>query len=129
MIILVTGATLNALQKQLGEGFIPLAFDIADVEASKSAINSLPNDLLSNIDVLVNNAGLALGLEPADKVDFADWQTMIDVNVIGLANLTRLILPYMVAKNSGLIINVGSIAGTYPYPGGIYMVKTYELPT
>ncbi len=145
MIILVTGATagfgeqiatdfvkaghtviatgrredkLQALQTALGDKLIPLAFDIADTQATQTAIKSLPNELLTNIDVLVNNAGLALGLEPAYQVDFSDWQTMIDVNVVGLAHLTHLILPYMVKKDSGLIINIGSIAGTYPYPGG-----------
>ncbi|MEW4939292.1 SDR family NAD(P)-dependent oxidoreductase, partial [Acinetobacter baumannii] len=64
------------------------------------------------------NAGLALGLEPADKADLDDWYTMIDTNVKGLVTVTRLILPSMVKKKSGLIINMGSIAGTYPYPGG-----------
>ncbi len=79
----------------------------------------LPNEFqIDQIDLLVNNAGLALGLEPADKADLDDWYTMIDTNVKGLVTVTRLILPSMVKKKSGLIINMGSIAGTYPYPGG-----------
>ena len=69
-------------------------------------------------DALINNAGLALGLEPAAQADFADWLTMINTNIIGLTYLTRQVLPQMVARKSGYIINLGSIAGTYPYPGG-----------
>lgn len=125
MIVLVTGATagfgqqiaidfvnaghtvigtgrraekLNELQQQLGDAFIPLAFDLGDVAETKAAIEGLPADLLGNIDVLVNNAGLALGLEPSYETDFADWQTMINVNVLGLVNLTRLVLPHMGGK-------------------------------
>lgn len=108
---------LTELQTRLGDGFIPLCFDIADLDATKQAIASLPTDVLNNIDVLVNNAGLALGLEPAHKADFTDWQNMINVNVMGLTHLTHLILPNMVAKNAGLIINVGSTAGNNPYFG------------
>lgn len=70
------------------------------------------------IDGLVNNAGLALGLEPAHKADFNDWLTMINTNIIGLTYLTQQLLPQMVQRNQGHIINLGSIAGTYPYPGG-----------
>lgn len=100
-----------------GDNFIPLAFDIADVSATKIALQSLPSDLLTNLDVLVNNAGLALGLEPADIADFDDWQQMINTNVIGLAHLTHAILPHMTAKNSGYVINIGSTAGNHPYFG------------
>ncbi len=87
----------------------------------------LPNEFqIDQIDLLVNNAGLALGLEPADKADLDDWYTMIDTNVKGLVTVTRLILPSMVKKKSGLIINMGSIAGTYPYPGGnVYGAKSF----
>ena len=109
---------LQALKAELGDNFIPLAFDVADLEATKAALASLPSDLLTNLDVLVNNAGMALGLEKADQANFADWQAMIDVNVTGLVNITRLILPYMTARRSGTIINLGSIAGNYAYPGG-----------
>ena len=70
------------------------------------------------VDLLVNNAGLALGLEPAHKTDLNDWYQMIDTNIKGLVTVTRLILPEMVERNVGHIINLGSIAGTYPYPGG-----------
>lgn len=107
---------LDALKNELGDNFIPLCFDVADLNAVKNALDGL-GSLLAEIDVLVNNAGLALGLESADKADINDWQTMIDTNISGLVNMTHLILPYMVAKNSGLIVNISSIAGNYPYFG------------
>jgi len=78
---------------------------------------SLPVDFAA-IDVLVNNAGLALGLLPAHEADLDDWETMIDTNIKGLVYCTRAILPNMVERNGGLIINIGSIAGNWPYPGG-----------
>lgn len=109
---------LDELQTQLGDNFIPLNFDVSDLPATKTALQTLPNDLLTNIDVLVNNAGLALGLEPADKTDFADWQQMVNTNILGLIHLTHEILPSMVANNDGYIINLSSTAGSYPYFGG-----------
>lgn len=109
---------LDELQTQLGDSFIPLNFDVSDLPATKTALQTLPNDLLTNIDVLVNNAGLALGLEPADKTDFADWQQMVNTNILGLIHLTHEILPSMVANNDGYIINLSSTAGSYPYFGG-----------
>lgn len=118
--VIGTGRRLGKLDKlkmELGEHFIPLAFDIADISATKSALNSLPNELLAQMDVLINNAGLALGLESADKADFNDWQQMINTNILGLAHLTHEILPYMTAKNSGYVINIGSTAGSHPYFG------------
>ncbi|OBX61937.1 NADP-dependent 3-hydroxy acid dehydrogenase [Moraxella osloensis] len=109
---------LDELKTQLGDNFIPLNFDVSDLPATKTALQTLPNDLLNNIDVLVNNAGLALGLEPADKTDFADWQQMVNTNILGLIHLTHEILPFMVANNDGYIINLSSTAGSYPYFGG-----------
>lgn len=108
---------LSEIKNELGEKFISLCFDISDLTATKSAIESLDNGILTNIDVLINNAGLALGLESADKADMNDWQTMINTNVLGLIHITNLILPYMVKNNNGLIINIGSTAGNYPYFG------------
>ena len=84
---------LDELQTQLGGNFIPLNFDVSDLPATKTALQTLPNDVLNNLDVLVNNAGLALGLEPADKTDFADWQQMVNTNILGLIHLTHEILP------------------------------------
>lgn len=109
---------LDELKSQLDDNFIPLNFDVSDLPATKTALQNLPNDLLTNIDVLVNNAGLALGLEPADKTDFADWQQMVNTNILGLIHLTHEILPLMVANNDGYIINLSSTAGSYPYFGG-----------
>ncbi|OBX56012.1 NADP-dependent 3-hydroxy acid dehydrogenase [Moraxella osloensis] len=109
---------LDELKSQLGDNFIPLTFDVSDLPATKTAIQTLPSDVLNNLDVLVNNAGLALGLEPADKTDFADWQQMVNTNILGLIHLTHEILPSMVANNDGYIINLSSTAGSYPYFGG-----------
>ena len=110
-------ARLEQLQQELGENFHFLAFDISDRQATEDAFHSLPASWQS-IDLLVNNAGLALGLESADKASLDDWMKMIDTNIKGLVTITRLVLPQMVEHNSGHIINLGSIAGTYPYPGG-----------
>ena len=109
---------LDELKSQLGDNFIPLNFDVSDLPATKTALQTLPTDLRNHIDVLVNNAGLALGLEPADKTDFADWQQMVNTNILGLIHLTHEILPSMVANNDGYIINLSSTAGNYPYFGG-----------
>lgn len=108
---------LTSLKSELGEKFLPLAFDISDRLATQEAIKSLPTQW-KNIDLLVNNAGLALGLESADKANLDDWEQMIDTNIKGLVNMTRFVLPQMVERNTGHIINLSSIAGTYPYPGG-----------
>ena len=108
---------LTSLKAELGEKFLPLAFDISDRLATQEAITSLPTQW-KNIDLLVNNAGLALGLESADKANLDDWEQMIDTNIKGLVNITRFVLPQMVERNTGHIINLSSIAGTYPYPGG-----------
>jgi 3-hydroxy acid dehydrogenase/malonic semialdehyde reductase len=70
------------------------------------------------IDVLVNNAGLALGLSPAWEADLAEWDTMIATNISGLVHMTRAVLPQMVERDDGIILNLGSVAGEYPYPGG-----------
>lgn len=107
---------LNELKQQLGDRFYPLQMDMQKTDDILTAVNSLPENW-RNIDLLVNNAGLALGLEPAHQADFADWLTMINTNVIGLTYLTRLVLPTMVERNQGMIINLGSIAGCYSYPG------------
>lgn len=117
--VIATGRRIDALKKwqdQFGEHFIPLCFDICSLDETKNALNSLP-PALKNIDVLVNNAGLAVGLEPAYSADLNDWDTMINTNILGLCHITRLLLPNMVARNKGLIINIGSIAGNYAYPG------------
>lgn len=109
---------LQALQAELGTMPVHIVeLDVRDYAAVEAMVRDLPCDF-QQIDVLVNNAGLALGLEGAHQTDICDWDTMIDTNIKGLCYLTRCILPGMVERNRGHIINMGSIAGTYPYPGG-----------
>lgn len=108
---------LQTLKSELGEYFLPLAFDVSNQEQTEDALNHRPEGW-QNVDLLVNNAGLALGLEPAYRTELDDWYKMIDTNIKGLVTVTRLILPEMVARNQGHIINLGSIAGNYAYPGG-----------
>lgn len=94
-----------------------LVFDVRDAAAAKAAVESLDEDWATP-DVLINNAGLALGLEKEYEGDMADWDTMIDTNIKGLLTMTRLIVPGMVARNAGHIINIGSVAGDAAYAGG-----------
>ena len=108
---------LNALADTLGEAFLPVVMDVSDTAAIPQIIADLPADF-SQIDVLVNNAGLALGTEPAQNANLEDWMRMTDTNIKGLMAVTHAILPAMVARDSGYIINVGSIAGSWPYFGG-----------
>ncbi len=102
---------LEALKQELND-FTPLCFDIRNNNDVEKHLSNL------EVDVLLNNAGLALGLEPAYEVDLNDWETMIDTNIKGTMYATRAVLPNMVKRGVGHIINLGSIAGTYPYPGG-----------
>ncbi|WP_026344791.1 SDR family oxidoreductase [Oceanimonas smirnovii] len=108
---------LKTISDELGSLFYPLLFDVTDHDGTQRAILELPSSW-SDIDVLVNNAGLALGLEPVHKADFYDWDRMISTNITGLAFITRIIVEEMVKKDKGHIVNIGSVAGTYPYPGG-----------
>jgi 3-hydroxy acid dehydrogenase/malonic semialdehyde reductase len=101
----------------LGPQTLPLIIDVRDRAAVEEAVAGLPADF-ADIDVLVNNAGLALGLNPAQDADLDDWDQMIDTNCKGLVYVTRAVLPGMVARRRGHVINLGSVAGTYPYPGG-----------
>ncbi|MGO2387352.1 SDR family NAD(P)-dependent oxidoreductase [Psychrobacter sp. AOP7-A1-24] len=108
---------LNALAETLGEAFLPVVMDVSDTASIPQIIADLP-DGFNQIDVLVNNAGLALGTEPAHKASLDDWMRMTDTNIKGLMALTHAVLPAMVDRDSGYIINVGSIAGSWPYFGG-----------
>lgn len=108
---------LDGLAKELGDAFLPVAMDVRDKSSINSALSSLP-DAWKEIDVLINNAGLALGIEPAQKASLEEWETMIATNCTGLVTITHAILPGMVARGRGTVINIGSVAGTYPYPGG-----------
>ena len=103
--------------KAQGAEVLTLMFDVRDREAARQAIESLPVEW-QEIDVLVNNAGLALGLEPEFEGNSDDWDGMIDTNVKGLLTMTRLIVPGMVARDRGHVINMGSVAGDAAYAGG-----------
>ena len=102
--------------KAQGAEVLTLMFDVRDREAARQAIESLPAEW-QEIDVLVNNAGLALGLEPEFEGNSDDWDGMIDTNVKGLLTMTRLIVPGMVARDRGHVINMGSVAGDAAYAG------------
>lgn len=93
-----------------------LALDVRDRDAVQAALTNLPA-AFTKVDILVNNAGLALGLEPANKTDLDDWDVMIDTNCKGLVYCTRALLPGMVERNRGHVVNIGSTAGSYAYPG------------
>jgi 3-hydroxy acid dehydrogenase/malonic semialdehyde reductase len=108
---------LSALRKELGASLLPLTLDVTDTASIAQALAQLPADW-RKIDVLINNAGLALGTEAAQESSLAEWQTMIDTNVKGLVAMTHAVLPGMIARDSGTIINIGSIASTNAYPGG-----------
>jgi 3-hydroxy acid dehydrogenase/malonic semialdehyde reductase len=108
---------LEGLATELGAALLAVPLDVTDTAAVAGFVDALPADW-REIDVLVNNAGLALGLGPAWDADLADWDQMVATNISGLIHMTRRILPGMVARNRGTILNLGSVAGTYPYPGG-----------
>ena len=108
---------LQALVDELGADKVhAAAFDIRDETALDDALDALPA-AFRDIDLLVNNAGLALGTAPAQQASLEDWRTMIETNVLALVTVTRRLLPLLVERK-GAIINIGSIAGSYPYPGG-----------
>ncbi|MCC9626082.1 SDR family oxidoreductase [Thalassospira sp. MA62] len=119
--VIVTGRRadrLEALVNELGgkDVAFALCFDIQDTDATQAALDSLPAEF-AGIDLLVNNAGLALGTAPAQECDLADWMTMIDTNTKGLVSITRLLLKTLIDRKGG-IVNLASIASNWPYPGG-----------
>ena len=144
MIVLVTGATagfglaiarrfaadgariiaagrrqerLDTLAAELPGQVLPLALDVADRAAVEAAIAGLPAEWAA-IDLLVNNAGLARGLAPAQEASLDDWEAMLDTNVKGVMYVTHAVLPGMVKRNAGHVLNIGSTAAEWPYPGG-----------
>jgi len=144
MIVLVTGATagfgravaqrflhggarviaigrraerLEQLRADFGEAVLVRTLDVRDRGAVERTIAELPGEF-AEIDLLVNNAGLALGLDPAYKARLDEWETMVDTNIKGLLYVTHAVLPGMVARNEGHIVNLGSVAAEFPYPGG-----------
>jgi 3-hydroxy acid dehydrogenase/malonic semialdehyde reductase len=108
---------LQDLKDEFGGQILPMQLDVRDRARVAAQVAGLPEDFKA-IDLLVNNAGLALGLNPAQDADLDDWDQMIDTNCKGLAYCTRAVLPGMVARGRGHVINLGSVAGSYPYPGG-----------
>ncbi len=108
---------LEALQQEFGANIYVMPLDVTSEAKIDTALDSLPQEF-SSIDLLVNNAGLALGLSPAHQADIGDWDQMVDTNIKGLYLMTRKLLPNMVKNQAGHIINIGSIAGNYAYPGG-----------
>jgi 3-hydroxy acid dehydrogenase/malonic semialdehyde reductase len=108
---------LAELAGELGKNVLPVELDVQDRSAVEEVIGGLPPEF-AEIDVLVNNAGLAKGLEPAQRAELDDWDQMIDTNIKGLVYCTRTVLPGMVERGRGHVVNLGSTAGTYPYPGG-----------
>lgn len=122
--LIITGRNaekLSSLKKELEADtdtqVLALAFDVCNREAAKKAVDYIPEGW-RGIDVLINNAGLALGLEPEYEGDFNDWDRMIDTNIKGLLTMTRLIVPGMIERNHGHVINIGSVAGDAAYAGG-----------
>ncbi len=121
--VIITGrnqSKLDALKAELerdGTQVLTLTFDVRDRKACEAAVAQIPEPWRT-IDVLVNNAGLALGLEPEYEGNQDDWETMIDTNIKGLLYMTRLIVPAMVERNHGHVINIGSVAGDAAYAGG-----------
>lgn len=121
--VIITGRRkekLDALKKELegmGAEVLAMQFDVREREAAKKAVEFL-KDRWAKIDVLINNAGLALGLDKEYEGDFDDWDTMIDTNIKGLLNMTRFVVPAMVERNEGHIINIGSVAGDAAYANG-----------
>lgn len=110
---------LKSLQAELGgeSDVHTITLDVRDQDAVNAELTNLPQGF-SEPDILVNNAGLALGMGPAYEADLSDWNRMVDTNIKGLMYCTRAVLPGMVARNRGHIINIGSVAGDWPYPGG-----------
>ncbi len=109
---------LFELREKLGPDTVHIAVvDVRDLSQVREMVQGLPEGF-RDIDILLNNAGLALGLGPAQETDLDQWETMVDTNIKGLLYMTRLLLPGMVARGKGHIINIGSVAASWPYPGG-----------
>jgi sulfoacetaldehyde reductase len=121
--LVITGRRRDRLEALAAElsattSVLPLAVDVRDRAAMQAAIDGLPADF-ATLRGLVNNAGLALGINPAQGCDLDQWETMVDTNIKGLMYTTRMLLPRLIAHGAGAsIVNVGSVAGNWPYPGG-----------
>lgn len=108
---------LDELAKTFPGKILPLQLDVTDAKAVQAAFDGLKAPF-APVDVLLNNAGLALGTAPAQACSLEDWNTMVDTNIKGVMTCARVVLPGMVERKSGHILNIGSIAGSYAYPGG-----------
>lgn len=133
--LIITGRRQNKLNvlkvelENIGANVLAIQFDVRERSAVKKAIEYI-NEKWSHIDVLINNAGLALGLDSEYEGDFEDWDTMIDTNIKGLLNMTRFVVPNMISRNSGHIINIGSVAGDAAYAkGNVYCATKSAVKT
>lgn len=133
--IIITGRKADLLKsladqlKGMGADVLTLLFDVRDAKAARAAVDSIPQEW-RNIDVLINNAGLALGLDKEHEGDMEDWDIMIDTNIKGLLTMTRYIVPGMVERNSGQVINIGSVAGDAAYAkGNVYCATKAAVKT
>lgn len=118
--VIATGRRTDRLQElaaELAPDVLAVTMDVTNKASIEHALASLPAEW-QPIDILINNAGLALGTEPAHQASLDEWETMIATNCQGLVTMTRLVLPAMVARGAGHVINIGSTAGAFPYPGG-----------
>src|SRR5579875_2347107 len=108
---------LDELAKELGQNFLPLTFDVGKRSDVEKAIAGLPSEFAA-VDLLVNNAGGAIGLDPAQNANLDDWENMIDSNIKGVIYCTRLLLPGMIERNRGHIVDIRSVPAEVPCPGG-----------
>lgn len=108
---------IEPLRQAFGDKVLALKLDVTQRAQVMSAVETLP-PAFKAVTVLVNNAGGAHGLEPAQRANLDDWDTMVDINIRGVMYCTRAVLPGMVERNRGHIVNIGSVAGEFPYPGG-----------
>ncbi len=131
--LIITGRRKERLEEvkqaleQKGVNVMSICLDVRQKEAVFTAFNNLPDEW-KNIDVLVNNAGLAVGRDPFDAADMDDWERMLDTNVKGLLYVSKAVVPYMIARKQGHIINMGSIAGKEVYQyGNVYCASKYAV--
>ncbi|GAB4286704.1 MAG: hypothetical protein Kow0068_12320 [Marinilabiliales bacterium] len=132
--LIITGRRskiLDELEQELIKTYkircIALNIDVRDIESVYKAIDKLPDEW-KNIEILINNAGLAAGLDPIQSGNIEDWETMIDTNLKGLLYITKKVLPFMLKNKSGHIVNIGSIAGKEVYPkGNVYCATKHAV--
>jgi 3-hydroxy acid dehydrogenase/malonic semialdehyde reductase len=115
--VIATGRRGDRLAKLKSKNIHTIVLDVRDRKAVDKAIKTLPKDF-SKVDILINNAGLALGMSAFDKILPEDIAQMVETNILGVTHCTQALLPGMIARNRGHIVNLSSVAGTYPYPGG-----------